>query len=160
MSKSQDAYLLAIDLLLEKNLVAKISDIAKELKVKPSSVSDMVSRLQRNDLVLYQKYKGVRLTKKGKEKLKKIKLKTYLFVEFFKQLGIPEKFAYNDAKALEAYLSPFTLKKMQKFLSFLKLFSTSPCLFDYFRQFSQQGKITKKIPFCSLKTKLSNQKFS
>lgn len=154
MSQSQDSYLLAIDSLLEKNIVAKISDIAEELKVKPSSVSDMLSKLQKNDLVIYQKYKGVKLTKKGKEKIKKIKFKTALFVEFFKQLDIPEKFAYADAKLLEAYLSPFTLKQMQKFLYFLKLFSTSPCLFDYFRQFSQKGRIIKKLPFCSLKTKI------
>ncbi|MFN3909667.1 MAG: metal-dependent transcriptional regulator, partial [Candidatus Anstonellaceae archaeon] len=106
MSQSQDSYLLAIDSLLEKNIVAKISDIAEELKVKPSSVSDMLSKLQKNDLVIYQKYKGVKLTKKGKEKIKKIKFKTALFVEFFKQLDIPEKFAYADAKLLEAYLSP------------------------------------------------------
>ncbi|MCM8831441.1 MAG: metal-dependent transcriptional regulator [Candidatus Omnitrophica bacterium] len=158
MTKAQDLYLLAIDSLLEKNVVAKVSDIAKELKIKPPSVSDMLYKLQKNDLVIYQSYKGAKLTKKGKEKLKKIKLRTYLFVEFFKQLDIPEKFAYNDAKSLESYLSPFTLKQMQKFLYFLKLFSNSPCFFKYFKEFSKTGKISKKFLTCSINNSITISK--
>jgi hypothetical protein len=50
---------------------------------------------------------------------------------------------------MEKYLSNFTLKQIQKFFEFLKIYSTY-CFFDYFKQYSKDGKITKKIIGCPL----------
>ncbi|MCX8163364.1 MAG: metal-dependent transcriptional regulator [Candidatus Micrarchaeota archaeon] len=150
MAEAIDKYLLAISELLEKNLIVKTSMLAKVLKVKPSSVVDMLLKLEKEDYIIYQKYVGVRLTKKGKEKVKQIKQRTTIFYEFLKKIAVPEKFAYSDAKAIESILSPITLRQMQKFLVFVGLFSPKPCFFDYFEQYLKNGKITKKLAKCSL----------
>jgi DtxR family Mn-dependent transcriptional regulator len=146
-----DKYLLAIDGLLKNNVVAKITDIAKAVGVKPSSVCEVLDRMSQQELVIYQKYKGVKLTKKGKEKLNQIKFRTNKVAEFLKQIDIPDKFAYKDAKALEAYLSPYSLKQITKFLDFLKLFGPRVCLFEYFKQYSSKGKF--KSYYCKIKIK-------
>lgn len=41
--------------------------IADELSTKPSSVTDMIKKLAEKQLVSYQKYQGVNLTKKGRD---------------------------------------------------------------------------------------------
>ncbi|MEM3362534.1 MAG: metal-dependent transcriptional regulator [Candidatus Anstonellaceae archaeon] len=154
MSNASDRYLLAIDELLQERLVAKTSTLAKKLNVKPSSVLEMILKLQKEELVIYQPYVGVNFTKKGKEKVRQIKQRTNIFFEFLKKIGVPEKFAYNDSKAIESMLSPITLKQMQQFLYFVGIFNKNhnqkPCFFDYFEKYLKSGKIKKNLSCCAL----------
>jgi len=146
---TEEQYLIAIDSILNKNIVASTTDIAKLLNIKASSVSERLIGLQKQGYIKYQKYKGVILTKKGKGLISKIKFRTQIIYRFLKQLEIPDKIAYKDAKTMEKYLSNFTLKQIQKFFEFLKIYSAF-CFFDYFKQYSKDGKITKKIIGCPL----------
>ena len=40
--------------------------IAEEINTTPASVSDMLKKLEEKKLIKYEKYKGVKLSKKGK----------------------------------------------------------------------------------------------
>ncbi|HRZ18993.1 MAG TPA: metal-dependent transcriptional regulator, partial [Methanofastidiosum sp.] len=68
-----EEYLEAIlDIVNEKDL-AKTNDLSQLLKVSPSSVTEVIQRLSKNDLIIYEPYKGVKLTDKGLTIATKIK---------------------------------------------------------------------------------------
>jgi DtxR family Mn-dependent transcriptional regulator len=63
----QENYLKAIYKLSEKNKEgAYTNDIAAELNIKPSSVSESLKKLSEAALINYEKYKAAKLTEKGK----------------------------------------------------------------------------------------------
>jgi len=146
---TEEQYIIAIDSLLKKNIVASTSDIARLLNIKPSSVSERLLVLQKKGYINYQKYKGVVLTKKGKDFVSKINFRTQMIYRFLKQIEVPDRIALTDAKTMEKYLSHSTLKQIQKFFEFLKLYSAF-CFFEYFKQYNKDGKITKKIMSCPI----------
>lgn len=77
-----EEYLEAIlDIVTEKE-VAKTTDIAQILGVSPSSVTEVLQRLNKNDLIFYEPYKGAKLTDKGLKIANKIKRK-HRIVEIF-----------------------------------------------------------------------------
>lgn len=77
-----EEYLEAIlDIVTEKE-VAKTTDIAQVLDVSPSSVTEVIQRLNKNDFIFYEPYKGAKLTEKGLKIANKIKRKHRL-VEIF-----------------------------------------------------------------------------
>ena len=53
--------------LKSKDETVKTSEIAKQLKVKAPSVTEMLDKLKSKDLIYYKKRKGVTLTEKGKK---------------------------------------------------------------------------------------------
>jgi DtxR family Mn-dependent transcriptional regulator len=68
ISHSEENYLKAIfHLGGEGKQPVPMNSIARSLKTRPSSVTDMMKRLAEKDLVLYRKYKGVSLTEQGKK---------------------------------------------------------------------------------------------
>ena len=67
---AEENYLKAIYSLSEQSDNAVLTSVvANHIQSKPSSVTDMIQRLSAKKLVDYKKYKGVSLTKKGKQKL-------------------------------------------------------------------------------------------
>jgi DtxR family Mn-dependent transcriptional regulator len=77
-----EEYLEAILDIVAENKMAKTSDIAKSLGVSPSSVTEVLQRLNKNDLIFYEPYKGVKLAEKGLKIANKIKRK-HRIVEVF-----------------------------------------------------------------------------
>nr|WP_304608067.1 metal-dependent transcriptional regulator [Lentiprolixibacter aurantiacus] len=68
ISHSEENYLKAIfHLGGEGKQSVATNAIARSIKTKPSSVTDMMKRLAEKDLVNYRKYKGVSLTEEGKK---------------------------------------------------------------------------------------------
>ena len=47
--------------------VTPVSDIAEALSVHPSSVTKMVRKLDKDEYLIYEKYRGLVLTTKGKK---------------------------------------------------------------------------------------------
>jgi DtxR family Mn-dependent transcriptional regulator len=71
-SISREDYVTTIYRLREVYGSAKLLDISRELGVKPSTASKVISRLEREGLVKRQKYREVVLTEKGEEIAEKI----------------------------------------------------------------------------------------
>jgi len=61
-----EEFLECIYRLQQRNGVAKTSELVKMLKVVPGTVTNTVERLERKGLLVHEAYKGVRLTKEGK----------------------------------------------------------------------------------------------
>ncbi len=101
-----EEYLEAIlDLVLEKNL-ARTTDLAQHLGVSPSSVTEMIQRLNKNNLIFYKPYKGATLTKKGLSIANKIKRKHRIAEVFLSEyLYIAPEKIHDEACRMEHCIS-------------------------------------------------------
>ncbi|AUZ39482.1 transcriptional regulator MntR, partial [Bacillus sp. MBGLi79] len=64
---SMEDYIEQIYMLIEEKGYARVSDIAEALAVHPSSVTKMVQKLDKDEYLIYEKYRGLVLTPKGKQ---------------------------------------------------------------------------------------------
>lgn len=53
--------------LIDEKGYARVSDIAEGLEVHPSSVTKMIQKLDKDEYLIYEKYRGLVLTSKGKK---------------------------------------------------------------------------------------------
>uniref|UniRef100_A0A7J2TK37 Metal-dependent transcriptional regulator n=1 Tax=Archaeoglobus fulgidus TaxID=2234 RepID=A0A7J2TK37_ARCFL len=109
-----EEYLEAIYDLQKKGKVAKTGEIAKILKVKPASVTEMLIKLKERGYVDYSPYKGVVLTKSGEEIAEKLKTRYLVAFNFFKFIGVEESLASKLACELEHHMSDEVVEKLQK----------------------------------------------
>lgn len=102
---SMEDYLEQIYSLIEEKGYARVSDIAEALNVHPSSVTKMVQKLDQNDYLVYEKYRGLILTPKGRSIGKKLVDRHTLLEEFLQMIGVPEEQIYKDVEGIEHHLS-------------------------------------------------------
>lgn len=98
-------YIEQIYLQLEAKGVARVSEIAENLEVLPSSVTKMAQRLDREGYVIYERYKGLELTEKGWKFGKKLVRRHELLEQFLRIIGVEEKNIYDDVEGIEHHLS-------------------------------------------------------
>ncbi len=98
-------YIEQIYLQIEEKGVARVSDVAENLDVLPSSVTKMVQRLDREGYVYYERYKGLELTEKGMTFGKKLVKRHDILEEFLRIIGVDEENIYGDVEGIEHHLS-------------------------------------------------------
>jgi Mn-dependent DtxR family transcriptional regulator len=106
-------YLERIQGLLDRKGYARVSDIAEELHLTPSTVSNMVRRLARHDLIEFENYRGLRLTDRGRAVARRIQARHATLAEFFESLGIDPKDARKDVEGIEHHISSSTLNALE-----------------------------------------------
>ena len=84
---------------------ARVSDVADALDVLPSSVTKMAQRLDKEGYVIYERYRGLELTEKGKVFGKKLVKRHELLEQFLRIIGVNEEYIYNDVEGIEHHLS-------------------------------------------------------
>ncbi len=98
LSNSREDYLEAIYQICEKERVARVKSIAKQLNVSQSSVNYAVNGLLDSGLIKHKRYGYIELTEKGRKTGKQISLKHQLIKKFLKTvLEVDEKIADKDA---------------------------------------------------------------
>ncbi|MFB4164583.1 transcriptional regulator MntR [Alteribacillus sp. JSM 102045] len=102
---SMEDYLERIYKLIEEKGYARVSDIAEALEVHPSSVTKMVQKLDKKDYLVYEKYRGLVLTAKGKKVGKRLVYRHELLEDFLKLIGVDNVFIYEDVEGIEHHLS-------------------------------------------------------
>jgi len=102
---SMEDYIEQIYLLIENKGYARVSDIAEALSVHPSSVTKMVQKLDRNEYLVYEKYRGLILTSKGKRTGKRLVYRHELLEQFLQMIGVAEENIYHDVEGIEHHLS-------------------------------------------------------
>jgi len=101
-----DEYLEAVFDIAGRTGLAKTSEIANRLNVKPGSVTEVMQRLADNGYLNYTAYKGVSLTEKGYEHARKIKRKHRILERFLHDmLGIDRDSVHDQACKMEHSLS-------------------------------------------------------
>ncbi|WP_100373450.1 transcriptional regulator MntR [Bacillus sp. FJAT-45037] len=102
---SMEDYLERIYILIEDKGYARVSDIAEALEVHPSSVTKMVQKLDKSDYLIYERYRGLVLTTKGKKVGKRLVYRHELLEDFMKLIGVEEGHIYQDVEGIEHHLS-------------------------------------------------------
>lgn len=120
-STSKENYIKAIFHLQETEGMVTTSGVANELKTKPASVTDMLKKLKAQKLLLYERYKGFKLSGEGRKValqiIRKHRLWEYFLVEKL-QFGWDE--VHEIAEELEHISSKKLIDRLDEFLGFPK----------------------------------------
>ncbi|MEM2131535.1 MAG: metal-dependent transcriptional regulator [Candidatus Woesearchaeota archaeon] len=110
---SKEMYLKTIYLFFEKKKLVKAIDLANELKIKKSSVSEMLKKLFDEKLITIEQKHHIKLTKKGEKEAKNV-LRKYLIIKEFliKILKIKPEKAELEACELEHAFSDESIAKL------------------------------------------------
>lgn len=112
-------YLRGIYEIIERKGYARIKDIVRELNVRPSTVVEMMKKLDRMRLVTYEKYGGITLTPRGKEIARAVRERHETFKKFLEIILVPKDVALKDAHVLEHKLSSKTILQFTRFVEFI-----------------------------------------
>lgn len=102
---SMEDYIEQIYKLIEDKGYARVSDIAEALSVHPSSVTKMVQKLDKDGYLIYEKYRGLVLTARGKKIGKRLVARHELLEQFLTIIGVDEEQIYHDVEGIEHHLS-------------------------------------------------------
>lgn len=125
-------YLERIYQLINDKGYARVSDIAEGLEVHPSSVTKMIQKLDKDNYVIYEKYRGLILTSKGKKMGKRLLDRHQLLEEFLHIIGVQEENIYKDVEGIEHHLSWDSITCIET-------------LIEFFRQEPERAEELKKI---------------
>lgn len=98
-------YLEKIYKLIDEKGYARVSDIAEGLEVHPSSVTKMIQKLDKDNYLIYEKYRGLVLTNKGKKMGKRLVDRHQLLESFLTTIGVQDENIYQDVEGIEHHLS-------------------------------------------------------
>ena len=128
----REDYLEIISELVGLKGYATTLDISRHMNVSPPSVTKMLQKLDKDGYLEYEKYHGINLTSKGNQVAETIRQKHSTLLEIFEILGIKKDIANQDVEGMEHYLNPKTIKRLRKFLVFLK---SNPKIINEFNEF-------------------------
>lgn len=117
---SMEDYLEQIYLLIDQKGYARVSDIAENLSVQPSSVTKMVQKLDKDDYLIYEKYRGIVLTPKGKKIGQRLLLRHELLEQFLELIGVKKENIYNDVEGIEHHLSWNSIDRIGDLVQYLE----------------------------------------
>jgi Mn-dependent DtxR family transcriptional regulator len=117
---SMEDYLEKIYKLIDEKGYARVSDIAEGLEVHPSSVTKMIQKLDKDSYLVYEKYRGLILTSKGKKMGKRLVDRHQLLEEFLTVLGVNEENIYKDVEGIEHHLSWDSITCIETLLEYFR----------------------------------------
>ncbi len=117
---SMEDYLERIYSLIDTKGYARVSDIAEALEVHPSSVTKMVQKLDKDNYLVYEKYRGLVLTAKGKKVGKRLVRRHALLEDFLTLIGVDQDLIYKDVEGIEHHLSWESIASIEYLVQFLK----------------------------------------
>lgn len=117
---SMEDYLERIYKLIDEKGYARVSDIAEGLEVHPSSVTKMIQKLDKDNYLIYEKYRGLILTNKGKKMGKRLVDRHQLLEEFLTTIGVQHENIYTDVEGIEHHLSWDSITCIETLLEFFK----------------------------------------
>lgn len=140
LSKKIEDYLEAIFVIIERKGYARTTDIADCLEVKPSTVTEMLNKLDSLGYIEYRKYEGAVLTDEGYKIGEAVKGRHDALMSLLRYLQIPEDIADKDACLMEHGLNPTTVIQIKKFINFINNCPKGrPEWLEHFKQFSKTG---------------------
>jgi Mn-dependent DtxR family transcriptional regulator len=117
---SMEDYLERIYKLIDEKGYARVSDIAEGLQVHPSSVTKMIQKLDKDHYLVYEKYRGLILTPKGKKMGKRLMERHRLLEDFLNVIGVQEVNIYGDVEGIEHHLSWDSITCIETLLEFFR----------------------------------------
>lgn len=141
LSRSHEDYLEAIYNLKVRSQVARVKDIAEEMKVKMPSVTEAIRSLSAKGLVKHEPYENVELTEEGLNRAREIAHRHSAVKEFLiSVLGLSDEEAESEACGIEHAIRPETLDKLLKFVDFVReCGGNTPFKINDFKHYIEHG---------------------
>lgn len=114
--KSQEDYLEAILIQINKTGACRVTDIARQIGFTKASTSVALRKLEDDDFVIRDDWR-ILLTPKGYATAINTYEKHRFFVEWFTKLGIETERAEEEACGIEHFLSNETYEKIKQFVA-------------------------------------------
>jgi Mn-dependent DtxR family transcriptional regulator len=138
---SMEDYIEQIYLLIEEKGYARVSDIAENLSVHPSSVTKMVQKLDQEKYLIYEKYRGLVLTANGKKVGKRLVYRHELLEQMLRLIGVKEENIYQDVEGIEHHLSWNAIDRIGDLVEF---FEESPDRVEDLRKIQKRNEENSK----------------
>lgn len=106
--------------LIDEKGYARVSDIAEGLEVHPSSVTKMIQKLDKDEYLIYEKYRGLVLTSKGKKVGKRLVDRHQLLEEFLGLIGVQQEHIYKDVEGIEHHLSWDSITRIETLVEYFR----------------------------------------
>lgn len=120
-TSTAEDYLERIYALIKEKGYARVSDIAEALQVSPSTVTRMVQKLDEQELLHYERYRGLSLTEEGERVGRSIHKRHKALEHFLDLLGIHDKETVEqDIEGIEHHLSSKTLLRLTQLVEFFE----------------------------------------
>ncbi|HRC32070.1 MAG TPA: metal-dependent transcriptional regulator [Bacteroidia bacterium] len=118
----EENYLKALFTLSNSKGEVNVNELSKRLEIKMPTVTSMMKKLSEKKLVLYESYKPLRLTEKGKKEAA-IVIRKHRLTEMFlvQKMGFGWEDVHPIAEQVEHIQSPLFFDKMDELLGFPKL---------------------------------------
>jgi len=141
ITPTMEDYLEAIYNLSKEKRSIRVRDIAKKLDVKMPTVTNMLKTLSERDLIDYEKYEYLELTKKGSNIGYNIDKRHQILRTFLADiLKIDFDKADEDACKMEHAVSPATLEAFVDFMEFIENCPRGGTgWLDYFNEYREHG---------------------
>lgn len=117
---SMEDYLERIYMLIDEKGYARVSDIAEGLEVHPSSVTKMIQKLDKDNYLIYEKYRGLIMTSKGKKMGKRLADRHQLLENFLNTIGVQADNIYKDVEGIEHHLSWDSITCIEALVEYFK----------------------------------------
>ena len=131
-SESTEDHLERIHELVERNGYARVSDLAVELGLTRSTVSNMVRRLAKRGYVNYTRYRGFSLTPDGLAVAAHIKDRHRTLTALLGLMGLEPETVEEEVEDIEHHLKPQTLAALTALVRF---WNEHPAELKAFRRF-------------------------
>ncbi|MGO0122598.1 metal-dependent transcriptional regulator [Desulfothermobacter acidiphilus] len=157
-SPAAEDYLEAFYLLSLRKKVVRVKDVAAYLGVKMPSVVAAVKSLSEKGLVQQERYGYIELTPTGLMVARQVYERHKAWYSFLSDvLGVDPVTAEKDACRLEHYVSPATLERLQKLVSFVRECPNGARFIANFKEFSTTGERPGVCPGCGTGQKLLSE---
>lgn len=124
-SESTEDHLERIQDLVDSKGYARVTDIAEELQLSRSTVSNMVRRLAKRGYLNYERYRGFTLTREGASVARHIRHRHRILTELLRMLGLADEVVADDVEDMEHHLRPQTLQAFESLVEHWRLESAA-----------------------------------
>lgn len=131
ISKSLEEYIKTMYILKQQNGNVRVTDIANKMNCTKPSVNKALHSLKNNNLVNYETYGTIELTRDGENLARKI-IETYDIVYLFLKdvLNLEEKQAENEAEKVKSVIEDDTVNKLAKYVHKTLALNDLSCDYD------------------------------
>lgn len=131
ISKSLEEYLKTMYILKKQNGNIRVTDVAQKMNCSKPSVNKALNNLKEAELVNYETYGTIELTKQGKDLAKKV-IEAYNIVYLFLKdvLNVDEAHAEKEAEKIKTSITDDTLNKLAKYVHKVLGLSNLNCNYD------------------------------
>ena len=118
---TMEDYIEQIYQLIDTKGYARVSDMAEELDVHPSSVTKMIQKLDKDNYLIYERYRGFVLTEKGKKIGERLVFRHDLLEQFLELIGVDEDNIYDDVEGIEHHLSWNSIDRIGDLVDYFRI---------------------------------------